>query len=60
MDGIVFNAIFSKATTLIDNSWRISFDVNNDQAQEILKIATLNDENLIITVMTEDQVHNHG
>lgn len=40
-NGISFQAIFSKASTLVDGSWRLSFDVNANQVSELIRISQL-------------------
>lgn len=44
---------FSKATTTIDGGWRISFDIDEQQAKEITEISKLRDKALFICVMTK-------
>lgn len=50
-DGISFQAIFSKATTLVDGSWRISFDVNSNQVSELIQISQLSGLPLQIAII---------
>jgi len=49
--GISFQAIFSKASTLVDGSWRVSFDVNANQAQELIKLSQLIGSNLQVAII---------
>ena len=49
--GISFQAVFTKATTLVDGSWRISFDVNPSQVPEIIKISQLLGYSLQVAVI---------
>jgi hypothetical protein len=50
-DSICFKALFSKASTLVDGSWRVSFDVNITEISEIVKLAKLLGDNLQIAVI---------
>lgn len=50
-DGISFQAIFSKASTLVDGSWRLSFDVNSNQVSELIKVSQLQGVNLQIAIV---------
>jgi len=50
-NGICFQAIFSKASTLVDGSWRLSFDVNANQVSELIKISQLQGINLQVAVI---------
>lgn len=43
-DSITLTAIFSKATTTVDGGWRITFDVDQSEAQSILKLSVLRDQ----------------
>lgn len=49
--GISFQAIFSKASTLVDGSWRLSFDVNPTQVSELIQISQLQGVNLQIAII---------
>jgi hypothetical protein len=51
VDGICFKALFSKASTLVDGSWRVSFDVNITEISEIIKLSQLLGYNLQIAVI---------
>lgn len=48
-------AIFNKATTLIDGGWRVSFDLSEQNSQEISEIVSMKNENLFLVVFTEDE-----
>lgn len=50
-DGISFQAIFTNAKTLIDGSWRISFDVNSNQISELIKVTQLQGTNLQLAII---------
>lgn len=52
---IALQAIFAKATTLIDNGWRLSFDCAQDMSTHIVDVAALRDRPLYLVVMTEDE-----
>ncbi len=39
--GITFQAVFNKATTTVDGGWRISFDVPESEAANLLELAGL-------------------
>jgi len=54
--GITFLGTFFKASTLIDGGWRISFDVDSNQANKIVQLSTIKDSLLqfaIVPVATE-------
>lgn len=39
--GITFQAVFYKATTTVDGGWRVSFDVPETEAAQLLELAGL-------------------
>ena len=49
-ENLVLQALFVKATTTVYGGWRISFDCDAQQAQEIIELAKLKDKllNLVI------------
>lgn len=51
---IAVQATFSKATTLVDGGWRISFDLSETQAEAVSKIAQLNGQCLYLAIVTEE------
>jgi hypothetical protein len=53
--GVTFQAIFAKASTLIDGSWRISFDVNPDHAVQVMQTANLKDLVLQIAIVPVEE-----
>jgi hypothetical protein len=53
-NGIAFRCVFVKATTLVDNGWRLSFDLSEQDAAAVTKIAALRNENLILVVTKSD------
>ena len=55
MEPIAIQAIFAKATTLVDGGWRLSLDLSEDSSDQISKIADLKDEPLYITIITTEQ-----
>lgn len=52
---IALQCTFSKATTLVDGGWRISFDSSEFSGDIVAKIASLKENNIYLVVMTEDQ-----
>ena len=44
---------FSKATTLVDGGWRISFDLDEHQAKEIAEITKMRNKVVFISVITK-------
>jgi hypothetical protein len=44
---------FSKATTLVDGGWRISFDVDENQAAEIVAASKLKGKVVFISIITK-------
>lgn len=55
MEPIAIQAIFGKATTMVDGSWRFSFDSAENQGPNIAKIAGMRGTLLYVVIMTEDQ-----
>lgn len=49
--GIAFQATFSKATTLVDGGWRVSFDVNPDDAAKLAILSQWRDQLLQLAVV---------
>lgn len=43
MENVVLKAIFSKAQTTIDGGWIISFQVSQDEANQVMLLAALRD-----------------
>jgi hypothetical protein len=50
-DALVFKCTFSKATTLIDGGWRVSFDLSEYDGDIVSKIAKLKDSILQIAIL---------
>lgn len=50
---LVFDAIFAKATTTVDGGWRLSFDVSQDEAENIAKLARLTSQALKLVVIAD-------
>lgn len=48
---VTFTAIFSKATTLVDGSWRISLDLGEHDGEAVAALARLKDCALQIAVV---------
>jgi hypothetical protein len=60
---VAVSAVFSRATTLCDGGWRLSFDISEHQGAIAAQIAALKGENLFLVVFTEDQyakANKHG
>jgi hypothetical protein len=53
MEPVLLQAQFSKATTLVDGGWRLSFDLGEDMDKEVTEVRKLKDEHLFIVVLTE-------
>jgi len=51
MEGISFSCIFNKAQTTIDGGWIISFQVSQDEADQIMKLASLRDALMQLAVI---------
>lgn len=51
LKSVTFNAIFSKASTLVDGGWRISLDINTIDAEAVMKLAEMKDKLLQIAVI---------
>lgn len=56
MKNIVINAILSGARTTIDGGWRISFDLPEHEAEQVVALSKLKDEALVIVVQTTADV----
>lgn len=52
---IKFKAIFNKATTTIDGSWRITIDLGEHDGDTVMKISTLKDKILNIAMVASDE-----
>lgn len=52
--GITFRAYFSKATTLIDGGWRISFDLDERSGVTTAQVAAMKGQELQIGVVPFD------
>lgn len=50
-EGITFTAHFSKASTLIDGGWRISFDLSEKSGITAAQVAALKGQELEIAVI---------
>lgn len=49
--GLTFQAIFCKATTLTDGGWRVSFDLSEDAAKEVSILTQLRGSVLQVAVI---------
>lgn len=49
--GITFLGTFFKASTLIDGGWRISFDIDSEQAAKVVQLSTLKDSLLQFAII---------
>jgi hypothetical protein len=52
---ISFKALFNKATTTIDGSWRISIDLGEHDGDTVMKISALKDKILNIALVASDE-----
>lgn len=50
-EGITFRAYFSKASTLVDGGWRISFDLSGDLGKVAAQVAALGGQDLQIAIV---------
>ena len=57
-DEIAVSAIFQSARTTIDGGWRVSFDLDESQSEEITALAKLKNKSLIIVVTVRDKTEN--
>jgi hypothetical protein len=53
-ENVVCTAIFQGARTTVDAGWRISFDLDESQAEEVTKIARLKGQRLVLVVTVQD------
>lgn len=53
-DAITFQATFSKATTLVDGGWRVSFDLSESSGHKAAQIAALTGSILQIAVVPDE------
>lgn len=49
--GITFNAIFAKATTLVDGGWRISLDLEYFEGPKVSELAKLSNQVLQVAIV---------
>lgn len=54
--GITFLGHFSKATTLVDGGWRVSFDLSQDSGITAAQVAALQGQELQIAVVPFDLI----
>lgn len=52
---VALQGVFTKATTLVDCSWRVSFDCSENMADKVAELSKLRGEALYLIVMTEQQ-----
>lgn len=51
MDGITFQAIFQKFTTLIDGGYRVSFDVSENEAKSLFQLSQMRESVLQVAIV---------
>lgn len=51
VEHINLTAIFAKATTTVDGGWRISFDIDESQSNEIAKLSQFRDLSLQLVIV---------
>jgi hypothetical protein len=54
MQPIALIATFSKASTLVDGGWRVSFDLSEQSGPEVSELAKLKGQALYIVIMDEE------
>ena len=52
---IAFKAVLNKAQTTIDGGWRVTLDVSQDEADEILKLTNFRDYVLTVGIIPFDE-----
>lgn len=52
--GITFLGTFFKASTLIDGGWRVSFDVDSQQAAKVVQLSVIKDSLLQFAIVPVD------
>jgi hypothetical protein len=57
-DGITFQAIFQKFTTLIDGGYRVTFDVSQNDAQKLFQLSQVRESLLQIAVIPIGPIEN--
>lgn len=57
--GITFNATFNKITSLVDGGIRISFDVSENELEQVLKLIKIKNSNLQIAVVTAEMISDY-
>lgn len=53
-NGITFTAYFSKATTLVDGGWRVSFDLDEKAGITAAQVSALKGQELQIAVVPHE------
>jgi hypothetical protein len=53
-ENVVCTAIFQGARTTVDSAWRITFDIDESQSEEVTKIARLKNRRLILVVSVQE------
>lgn len=54
--GITFLGTFFKASTLIDGGWRVSFDVDSQQAAKVVQLSVIKDSLLQFAIVPVEAV----
>lgn len=60
MEGITFQAIFQKFTSLIDGGYRVSFDVSENDAANLVQLSQLRENVLQIAIVPTNEVSHDG
>jgi len=55
-DHIAFNATLSKISTSIDGGWKVTLDVSQTDAEEIMKLSEHRDQLLTVAVLPTKKV----
>lgn len=55
VEGIVFQSVFSKATTTVDGGWNITFSVSQDDANKVTLLSNFRDVLLQLAVVPIEQ-----
>jgi hypothetical protein len=54
-ENVVCTAIFQGARTTTDSGWRISFDLDESQSEEVTRIAKMKNRRLVLVVTLQDE-----
>lgn len=53
LEGIALNALLFKVTTTVDGGWRMSFDVPDSDAAQVMQISQLRGMSLTMVIVPE-------